>query len=710
MARTRHFHNLAKHLTRHARRISVAALLDDGVFRYRDPAHEHEFDIPFPGYAAPLSRGKVSAPGAVRPRFADLRGKRVIRVSCDSQTSLYGTGERAGPLRRNGLLATGWNSDSFGYTDKTPSLYQTHPWVLAVRADGTAFGVLVETTWRHTIDLRKGITFTCDGPMPAVVIIEKESPQEVLKALATLTGKMPMPPMWALGYQQCRWSYEPDDKVRAIANGFREREIPCDVIWLDIDYMDGFRCFTFDKTKFPDVPALNADLQAKGFKMVYMIDPGLKTDPEYFAYAQGKVGNHFIKDAKGDEYNGKVWPGECAFPDFTRAETRQWWAGLYKDFMATGIDGVWNDMNEPAVFEVPEKTMPEDNRHEADEALGGPGPHAQYHNVYGLQMVRASREGIAAANPEKRPFVLTRASFLGGQRYAATWTGDNESNWSHLYWSIPMALNLGISGQPFAGPDIGGFNLNATPELFARFMGIGSLLPFSRAHSVKDSKDHEPWSFGQECERSCAIALRRRYRLMPYLYTLFREAHESGLPVVRPVFFADLTDPLLRGVDDAFLLGGDLLVCANIDPEGAPGPSCGHKPKGNWRKYEPVEEDAQLPTIHVRPGAIVPLGPVMEFVGQKPLEPLTLVINLDANGTATGTLYEDAGDGHGHIKGDYLKTNYVAKREGNAVVVSTSKVEGNRARPARNVEVIVLHDKGQVTANSTDGSTVRVTL
>jgi alpha-glucosidase len=246
--------------------------------------------------------------------------------------------------------------------------------------------------------------------------------------------------------------------------------------------------------------------------------------------------------------------------------------------------------------------------------------------------------------------------------------------------------------------------------LFARFMGIGSLLPFSRAHSVKDSKDHEPWSFGPACERSCAIALRRRYRLMPYLYTLFREAHESGLPVVRPVFFADPTDPLLRGVDDAFLLGGDLLVCANIDPAGVPGPSCGHRPKGSWLAYEPVEQDAQLPTIHVRPGAIVPLGPVMEYVGEKPLDPLTLVINLDANGTATGTLYEDAGDGHGHIKGDYLKTTYVAKREGKRVVLSVAKTEGNRARTAREVEFIVLHEGGQARIKGADGSEHALTL
>ncbi|MDX2116630.1 MAG: glycoside hydrolase family 31 protein [Planctomycetota bacterium] len=634
----------------------------------------------------------------------------MITVSCEAGTSLYGTGERAGPLRRNGLQATGWNSDSFAYTDKTPALYQTHPWVLAVRPDGTAFGVLVETTWRSIIDLKHGITFVCDGPSPAVVIIEKDSPQEVVKALAKLTGTMPMPPLWALGYQQCRWSYEPESKVRDIAAGFRERDIPCDVIWLDIDYMDGFRCFTFDKTKFPDVKKLNSDLHAKGFKMVYMIDPGLKVDPEYFAYADAKKAGHFITDAKGNEYNGKVWPGECAFPDFTRASVRTWWASLYKDFMATGIDGVWNDMNEPAVFEVPEKTMPEDNRHDADADLGGPGPHAKYHNIYGLQMVRASREGIAAANPDKRPFVLTRASFVGGHRYAATWTGDNESDWRHLYWSIPMALNLGLSGQPFAGPDIGGFNGNATPELFARFMGIGSLLPFSRAHSVKDSKDHEPWSFGPECERSCQIALRRRYRLLPYFYTLFREAHETGLPVVRPVFFADPADPLLRGIDDAFLLGSDVLVRANTSPLGTPGPSSGHMPKGNWRAYEPVEADKELPTIHIRAGAIVPLGPVMNYIGEKPLDPLTLVINLDADGRASGTLYEDAGDGHAHASGDYIKTTYTAVRQGSTITVSISTTEGKRARAARKLEVIVLHDRGQNTATGTDGTPVTIDL
>lgn len=668
-------------------------LIGKGIARFRDPAFASVKLPPFPAYVKqPQSKGKGRVPSdfATRPRFAieSYGGKRiaVVDVPWKPGTSLYGTGEQAGTLLRNGTRKVCWNTDIPGYSDESDSLYQSHPWVLAVREDGSAYGVICETTWRCAIDLREGIRFEVEGPSPAVTIIEHASAMEVLEALAELTGKPPLPPLWALGFHQCRYSYYPDSKVREIAKGFRSRKIPCDVIWLDIDYMEGFRCFTFSSEHFPKPKKLMDDLHKQDFKVVCMIDPGIKVDPKYSVYAKGAKshgGGHFVKDVVGREYHGTVWPGDCAFPDFTKKSVRKWWGALYKPFMSHGMDGVWNDMNEPAVFggHGPGKTMPEDNWHRADADLGGADVHARYHNVYGMQMIRATREGIAKTNPKKRPFVLTRANFLGGQRYGATWTGDNCSDWRHLGWSVPMALNLNLSGQAFVGPDIGGFIGDATGELFARWMGIGTMLPFARAHTDTRSKPHEPWSFGKACEATCKRAIERRYRMLPYWYTVFREASEKGMPIVRPVWFADPTALSLRGVDDAFLIGSDVLVRTNPVPGN--GAKLSPLPSGGWARFEPgaigvksaskaAWKDANLPEVYLRNGAAVPLASVAASTADLNLSRLTVAANLDEQGKATGWLYLDAGEGHGHEKGQFalMRLDVVGKK------VKAAKVAG----------------------------------
>jgi len=313
-----------------------------------------------------------------------------------------------------------------------------------------------------------------------------------------------------------------------------------------------------------------------------------------------------------------------------------------------------------------------------------------------MLMIRATREGMLAARPDRRPFVLSRANFLGGQRYGATWTGDNTPNWEQLAWSIPMVLNLGVSGQPDAGPDIGGFagdgppGANATERgaFFARWMGFGALLPFARGHTVKGSIDKEPWAFGPATEQTCRAALERRYRLLPYLYTVFREASATGLPVARPIFFADLKDPALRAEDRGFLLGDSLLVSARVTPRGDEAPAL---PRGWVRFHFPGEApDPNLPELYIRPGAAIPAGPVMQFVNEKPLDQLDLFVALDAAGRATGTLYEDAGDGFGFEQGEYRVTRYTVIRS-NGRITCTSTSEGRWPTPAkRTVRLIVV--------------------
>jgi len=651
--------------------------------------------------------GPTPAAFAPVPRFEAAADRYAARIEVPAGTSLYGTGEIAGPLLRNGRVTETWNTDQPGYGARHHRLYQSHPWVLAVRRDGSAFGVLADTSFRCEINLKGGIGFSTAGHPFPVYVLEADSPQGVLKQLAELTGTMALPPLWSLGYQQCRWSYYPEARVREIADGFRSRHIPCDVIWLDIHYMDGYRIFTFSPERFPDPKRLNDYLHQRDFKSVWMIDPGVKKDPGYFVYDQGMAGNHFVLAKDGQVYNGSVWPGPCAFPDFSRPETRAWWAGLYKDFLAYGIDGIWNDMNDPSVFNTATRTMPVTNRHQGGGGLPA-GTHDLYHNVYGMLMARATREGVLAVHPDRRPFVLTRSNFIGGQRYAATWTGDNLATWAHLKYSVAMVLNLGMSGQPFSGPDIGGFSGKGTPEMFARWFGVGAFFPFCRGHAAQGNIDKEPWAFGPAVEKSCRMALERRYRLLPYYYTLFSESATSGLPIMRPVFFADPTDPKLRAEEESFLIGDDLLVLAQL------GRDANHKhvmPRGIWRAISLVEgdvKDPNQPELRVRGGAILPLGRVIENTARKSLEPLTLVVSLDAHGKARGRLYEDAGEGFGYLSGDYLLTTYAAEERDGKVEVRVEGVEGRMARPEREVVVELVTDDGVVRAEGTEGAPIVV--
>ena len=672
-----------------------------GARRFRNPLSSDPIE-PFPGYATEPVGEPVAAPQAFLPRldeadgidpsdpiakltgrpepareavpeFAPYGSHSLVRVLGALRTSRYGLGEVCGALLHDNRKVTGWTRDAFAYDDRSANLYQAHPWVLCVRADGSAFGVIVETTWRFHAHLHDHLLFEVEGPPPAVTVIEGATAQQVLTSLTELTGRIELPPRWALGFQQSKWNYAPADDVLAVAHEFRARQLPADVVWVDIDYMDAYKVFTFDP-EFGDVPALHEQLHAIGWKAAWMIDPGVKIEPGYHVYDQALAGDHLL------DIEGIVWPGPTVFPDFTRAATREWWAGLYPDFLATGVDAVWNDMNEPANLEdLPDKALPPDVQHRADPELGGPGPHARYRNVYGLQMTRASHAGITAARPDQRPFLLTRSTFLGGHRYAATWTGDNVSSWEHLAWSIPMALNLGLSGQPLAGPDIGGFAGECSGELLARWMGIGCLFPFARNHNMKTMPDQEPWVFGAQVEATCRRALERRYRLLPYLYTLVREAADSGVPVMRPAWFADPTDRDLRAVDTAFLLGADLYVRCDVSPAGTG--ATAPVPVG-WRRVELLaERDRRLPELYLRPGAVLPLGPVMQWSDELPLDPLTLVAHLGADGSATGVLYEDAGDGYGYRHGEFRLIEHTVTADAHVarVVAGDWPPDGERA-------------------------------
>jgi alpha-glucosidase len=673
-----------------------------------------------------LASGEVPGDWAARPLFSRRGELHVATISTERGTSLYGTGEIAGPLLRNGKVTEVWTAQPFRadppfaggalppfeYDDETQNLYQAHPWVLALRPDGTAFGVLADSTYRLTIDLREGISFSGTEPFP-IIVIEGASPQDVVTRLGQLTGTIELPPLWALGYQQCRFSYYPQERVREVADEFRARSIPADVIWVDGDYMDRYRSFTFDPLGFPDPVGLNDYLHGIGFRSVYIVDPAFSIDDAYFGYQEGIAGDHFVLRADGSRFTASSWPqaGDSHWPDYTRPDTQAWWRELIGEFLGYGMDGIWVDLNEPAI--IPFGQFPTDLIHRG----GGPlpeGTHDRYHNVYGFLDARETRKALIETRPEERPFVLSRSNYIGGQRYAAAWTGDNSATWDHLRWSVSMALNMGLSGQPFVGPDIGGFFGTPSPELYARWIGMGALLPFARTHSegIVTQGDQEPWSFGEEVEAIARAAIERRYRLLPYMYTLFREASMTGMPIVRPLFFADPVDPGLREEDQAFLLGPDLLVEPIMTEDASRDFS---RPRGIWRPFvlpnENLELAAALPTLYAKGGAIIPSGRVVQNTTETLLSPLTLIVSLDAEGTAEGALYEDQGDGFGYQRGDYLLSRFSAMRSGDQVAVGIASEEGERARPDRGLLVIVITDEGvfEATGKEIDGVTVSLT-
>ena len=625
---------------------------------------------PLPSHFSPLT--------PVYTTTADGHSKATIHVGSD--VDLYGTGEVTGPLRRNGRTISLWNVDTPAYgVDGGSHLYQSHPWVMGLRGDGTAFGIIADNTWKQTISTGSDVVFDSEGPAFRVVIFERESPQAVMQTLAHLTGTMELPPLWALGYQQCRFSYHPDSRVKEIADLLRQHRIPSDVIWMDIHYMDSYKIFTFHPKEFADPKGLNDYLHQKNFKTVYMIDPGVKVEEGYFVDDKGTAGNYWVKDHDGKPYVGNVWPGPCHFPDFTHEEVRTWWATLYKDYMATGIDGVWNDMNEPSVFGGPGGTMPIDNQH-------GMGSHLRVHNIYGLNMVRASRQGLLLANPQKRPFILSRSNFLGGQRYAATWTGDNLSSVDQMKLSVPMSLTLGLSGQPFNGPDIGGFCENANAELLAQWTAMGVFFPFVRNHTIDGSVDQEPWAFGEEVLNSCRTAIERRYMLMPYVYTAFREASIDGMPVMRPLFMADPKDRTLRSEDQAFLLGGDLMVTPRW-AENVAQPHGGSWQILNLSSLSTQRDDAYQAELRQRPGSIIPMAQLAQSTTELRTDSLTLLVCLDAEGKAEGSLYEDDGDGFGYRQGYYRLSTVTAQLNKRQLTVSLQHSEGKMPEADRTLRI-----------------------
>ncbi len=605
-------------------------------------------------------------------------------------TAIYGLGEKTGGLDQNGRAWEMWNTDEGAYAPDEDPLYKSIPFFVCER-EGRFWGVFFDNPWRTSFDFGKDtrnvLSFGAEGGELNYYVIAGPHPKDVIQRYTALTGRLPLPPKWAIGYHQCRYSYMPADRVREIARTFRAKRIPCDALYFDIDYMDGYRCFTWHPRRFPDPAGLIDELNADGFHTVAIIDPGIKREAGYAVFDSGEAIDAWVQAADGAPYVGRVWPGACTFPDFTAARVRNWWADLFPPFInACGLDGVWNDMNEPANFAGPNKTLPLDCQfHNAGE----PASHRACHNIYGMQMTRATYEGLQRTRPDKRVFTLTRAAYAGGQRYGAAWTGDNVSSWAHLKLTIPMLLNLGVSGLPFVGPDIGGFVGGATPELYARWIQVGALYPFSRTHTACNNPDQEPWSYGPEVEAVARASIERRYRWLPYLYTVFEEAARTGLPIMRPQW---LEDPGARGwmMESSFLLGPDIYVAPRLTPGREP--FWVEVPAGVWfdgntglidggPRWVQVPGDLDTLPHYFRGGAVIPTQSVVQHTGETPAEPL--ILDAWLYGQGEGTLYEDDGVSLAFERGEYRRTRFTCRKAADHVAFVVHAPEGSYVPPPR---------------------------
>lgn len=495
--------------------------------------------------------------------------------------SFYGLGDKTGFLNKKGYEYIMWNSDNAQPHVENPTfraLYKSVPFFIVHRGECT-YGIFLDNTYKSYFDLgfsdAQSYSFSVtDGELNYYFIYGK-SIKEVIKNYTFLTGRSPLPGLWTLGYHQSRWSYMSEKEVLELADNFENYNIPCDAIHLDIDYMDKFKVFTNDKERFPDLKQLSDKLGKQGIKVVTIIDPGVKVEEGYYVYDEGIKDNHFATSNDGTVYHNVVWPGDAVFPDFTSSNTRKWWGDKTKYLTDNGISGVWNDMNEPAGS----------NPFPDDIVFAGDGTkrlHKEVHNVYGHLMAKATYESLKK-NSQKRPFVITRACYSGSQKYTTVWTGDNHSIWAHLKLAIPQLLNLGLSGIPFAGVDIGGFGSNTTPELLSRWIEACCFSPLFRNHSAKLTRRQEPWAFDEATLNIYRKYVKLHYKFIPYLYDLCYEESLTGLPILRPLIMEYEDDKNVTNCNDEYLVGSSILV-APITEQGATVRSV-YLPKGIWVDY-----------------------------------------------------------------------------------------------------------------------------
>lgn len=625
----------------------------------------------------------------------------------------YGLGEKAARLDKRRGKFTMWNSDTPGYEEGRDPLYQSIPFYLGLE-DGQAYGLFFDNSWKSTFEFghlsQDATEYTAEGGELDYYYFHGPSLKKIVGRYTELTGRMAMPPLWALGHQQSRYSYYPDTMLDRVVAEYRRRDLPLDAVYLDIHYMQGYRVFTWDRERFPDPTALTRRLAAQGVHVVTIVDPGVKQQPpapgavdaaqnrdlapndqSYYVFNEGLAQDFFLRRRDGSLWIGEVWPGKSVFVDYTKEAARRWWGDLHRALTDRGVAGVWTDMNEPADF------LDQTGASHADvvfDDLGTRAPYGKHRNLFALHMARATYEGLQRLQPDRRPFVITRAGYAGIQRYAVKWTGDNNATFDAIGLNVPMFASLGLSGQAFVGSDVPGFIGRGDGELLARAYQIAIFAPFLRNHTAIDQYDKEPWRFGAHYEAIVRKFLKLRYALLPYLYTKIEEAHRAGTPVFRPLVLEFQHDENTANLDDQFMSGEALLIAPIT--RAAQRERDVYLPAGLWYDFwtgaprtgggvHTVSAPLDHVPIYVRGGSIVPTTVPMNHTGEKPWSPLRLAIYPDAEGQASGSLYEDDGTSPEFARGAFRRTTFTFA-DGKLAL----RTEGAHRTPARDFE-IALH-------------------
>lgn len=594
----------------------------------------------------------------------------VKKLASDEQ--FYGLGDKTGFLNKRHYAYNNWNTDDPApQVESFPSLYKSVPILLGLK-DGHPYGIFFDNTYRNHIDLGKESNdyyyySAVDGNID-YYIIGGDSLKEVITNYTYLTGRVRMPQKWTLGYQQSRWGYSVSQKqVEKIAENLRKYDLPCDVLHLDIDYMRGYRVFTWRKDTYESPDKFIKKMRKLGFRIITIIDPGVKKDDDYKIYKEGLEKGYFVKAPDGTVYVNEVWPGDAVFPDFGRKEVRKWWARNCKYLVDLGVSGIWDDMNEPASFrgEIPQDIV----FHNEEQA----STHKKMHNVYGHNMAKATYEGLKKYSG-KRPFVITRAAYAGTQKFSTVWTGDNQSLWTHVQMMIPQLCNLGMSGFSFAGTDIGGFGADTTPELLTRWIEGALFSPLYRNHAALGARSQEPWVFGEPTLSIYRKYLKLRYRFIPYLYDEFYRETKTGLPIMRPLVLNYENDSQVYNLNDEYMVGEDILA-APVVQEGQTKRAV-YLPKGKWIDFWDGVEYSGKTTIlvdapigklplFIKKNTILPWGKEISHISDETDESMTFRV-FGKKGKYIH--YQDNGTDFKYQKGEYNLYKVKVSKDGSVKV------------------------------------------
>ncbi len=616
------------------------------------------------------------------------------------ERGIFGSGEKYSWINQLGSATFNYNSDVlFHHSIHNPLIPDMHtsiPFYIGAAPD-CAYGIYFDNSYRTDFDFAKTdpgtISFQARDGNLDYYFIYGPSVDQVVCSYGSLTGRPNLPRKCFLGYHQSRYSYETREEVLSVAENLRKYDIPCDVLYLDITYMDGYKVFTVHPERFKNFKDLLKQLREMGFAVVVIVNPGIKIEAGYRVYEEGRDRGYFVKTPQGETYRGEVWPGPAVYPDFLRSEVRHWWAGWHRDLLDAGVEGIWNDMNEPTDFTREIGTLPVEMVHLDDR--GNTRPHSEVHNLYGQLQTRATREALDKYRPDKRPFVLTRAAYAGSQRYSALWTGDNASTWENLEISIPMMLNLGLSGYAFAGADIGGFRGDCSGELLVRWTQAGALLPYFRNHSEIGTARQEPWEYSSEVLEITRRYIRLRYQFLTYYYNLMRENTLRGAPAARPLFYHFQDDPVTYNISDQFLLGNGVMVCPVLRP------GMDHRlvylPAGWWHDYWSGDlyrgggyiiskAPLSILPLYIKAGTILPHDSVEGAVNAEQAG-TELTMHCYAGEKGTYRLYLDDGQSFAHRKGGYSEVEFAMDDDPFNPMVNKRIIKSNYSLPEIKIEI-----------------------